>query len=311
MSAECLTLSPYRAVGRALLVGAVLWGALAAGVERIGSVDHPALGEVSGIVKSERGDFYWVHNDSGHDAALFAIDDAGNVLVPPWRGVAAEDWNGHPIQHAANTDWEAIALADGVLYIADVGNNGNARRDLGVYVVNEPHPLAVASMKALAYLPLRYPDQQEHPGDEWHFDCEAVFVADGKLHFITKHRRSGRIGAFEPGAKLYRLDTRNSDQENVLVLLGERDDVAVVTGADISPDGSRLALATYVALWLFERPQDGENWLAGRAWKLDLDDRTRQRQLEAIAWQDASTLLLVTEKRDILRANTEDFTPVP
>ena len=233
------------------------------------------------------------------------------MLVPPWRGIAAEDWNGHPIQHAANTDWEAIALADGVLYIADVGNNGNARRDLGVYVVNEPHPLAVASMKALAYLPLRYPDQQAHPGDVWHFDCEAVFVADGKLHFITKHRRSGRIGEFEPGAKLYRLDTGYSDQENVLVLLGERDDVAVVTGADISPDGSRLALATYVALWLFERPEDGDNWLAGRASRLDLDDRTRQRQLEAIAWQDASTLLLVTEKRDILRASTEDFTPVP
>lgn len=311
MSTERLSLSPNRAVGRVLLVGAVLWGAFAAGVERIGSVDHPALGEISGIVKSERGDFYWVHNDSGHDAALFAIDDAGNVLVPPWRGIAAEDWNGHPIQHAANTDWEAIALADGVLYIADVGNNGNARRDLGVYVVNEPHPLTVASMKALAYLPLRYPDQQEHPGDVWHFDCEAVFVADGKLHFITKHRRSGRIGEFELGAKLYRLDTRHSDRENVLVLLGEREDVAVVTGADISPDGSRLALATYVALWLFERPEDGDNWLAGRAWKLDLDDRTRQRQLEAIAWQDASTLLLVTEKRDILRASTEDFTPVP
>ena len=310
-SAGRFFLSPTRAAGHLLLVGAALWGAFAAGVERIGSVDHPALGEISGIVKSERGDFYWVHNDSGHEAALFAIDDAGNVLVPPWRGVAAEDWNGHPIQHAANTDWEAIALADGVLYIADVGNNGNARRDLGVYVVNEPHPLTVASMKALAYLPLRFPDQQEHPGDVWHFDCEAVFVADGMLHLITKHRRSGRIGEFEPGAKLYRLDTGYSDQENVLVLLGERDDIAVVTGADISPDGSRLALATYVALWLFERPEAGDNWLAGRAWKLDLDDRTRQRQLEAIAWQDASTLLLVTEKRDILRASTEDFTPVP
>ena len=305
-------LNPNRTARRSLLAGAALCavGAFAA-VERIGSVEHPALSEISGIVKSERGDFYWVHNDSGHDAALFAIDDAGEVLVPPWRGIAAEDWPGHPIHHATNADWEAIALADGVLYIADVGNNGNARRDLGVYVVNEPHPHAVSSMKALAYLPLRYPDQQEHPGEAWHFDCEAVFVADGKLHFVTKHRRSGRIGEFEPGAKLYRLDTRHSDEENVLTLLGQRDDVAVVTGADISPDGSRLALATYVALWLFDRPQDGESWLAGRAWKLDLDDRTRQRQLEAIAWQDDSTLLLVTEKRDILRASTEDFTPVP
>ena len=30
------------------------------GVEPIGSLAHPALSEVSGIVKSERGDFCWV-----------------------------------------------------------------------------------------------------------------------------------------------------------------------------------------------------------------------------------------------------------
>ena len=281
------------------------------GVQRIGSVTHPALAEISGIVKSDRGDFYWVHNDSGHDAALFAIDAAGEPLLPPWLGVNAQDWQGHAIDHAANADWEAIALADGTLYIADVGNNGNARRDLGVYVVNEPDPRAVPRMKAFAYLPLRYPDQRGHPGDVWHFDCEAVFVADGRLHFITKHRRSRQIGAFEAGAKLYRLDTWHTNEENTLTLLGEHEDIRVVTGADISPDGSRLAVATYVALWIFERPEEGENWLAGRASRLDLPESLWQRQLEAIAWQDATSLLLVNERRDILRAKVADFSPVP
>lgn len=294
------------------LVAAVLASApLAVGVERVGSVTHPRLPEVSGIVKSERGDFYWVHNDSGNSAALFAIDAAGVPLVPPWLGIAAEDWQGHAIDHATNADWEAIALADGTLYIADVGNNGNARRDLGVYVVNEPDPRAVQRMKALKYLPLRYPDQQAHPGDVWHFDCEAVFVADGKLHFITKHRRSRRIGEFEPGAKLYRLDTQHVDEENVLTLVGHHDDIAVVTSADISPDGNRLAVATYTALWIFDRPEEGENWLAGRAWKLDLPQNIWQRQLEAIAWQNPSTLLLINEKRDMMRAQVADFSAIP
>ena len=294
------------------LVAAVLASApLATGVERIGSVTHPLLAEVSGIVKSERGDFYWVHNDSGNGAVLFAIDAAGVPLVPPWLGIAAGDWQGHVIDHATNADWEAIALANGTLYIADVGNNGNARRDLGVYVVNEPDPVAVQRMKALKYLPLRYPDQRDHPGDVWHFDCEAVFVADGKLHFITKHRRSRRIGEFEPGAKLYRLDTRHVDEENVLTLVGHHDDIAVVTGADISPDGERLAVATYTALWIFDRPEEGGNWLAGRAWKLDLPQNIWQRQLEAIAWQDASTLLLINEKRDMMRTQIADFSPAP
>ena len=107
-----------------------------------------------------------------------------------------------------------------MLYVADVGNNGNARRDLGVYVVNEPDPLAIPRMRALTYLPVRYPDQDDYPGDVWHFDCEAVFVADGVLHFLTKHRQSRQIGEGAPGTKLYRLDTHHTDAENVLTLGG-------------------------------------------------------------------------------------------
>ena len=32
-------------------------------VEPAGQVSHPELPEISGIVKSSYGDFYWVHND--------------------------------------------------------------------------------------------------------------------------------------------------------------------------------------------------------------------------------------------------------
>ena len=287
------------------------WAASAHGVEVVGRVAHQALDEVSGLVKSERGDFYWVHNDGGDNARLFAIDAAGTPLAPPWIDVAPENWQGHAIDHASNSDWEAIALADGTLYIADVGNNGNARRDLGVYVVNEPHPTAVRRMKALKHLPIRYPDQNEHPGDVWHFDCEAVFVAAGKLYFITKHRQPRRTSEWEPGAKLYRLDTDYTDRENVLTLVGRRDDVTVATGADLSPDGSRLAVATYIALWIFERPASGDNWFVGKARKLDLARELWNRQLEAIAWQDESTLLLINESRDIMRASVADFSPLP
>lgn len=280
-------------------------------VEVIGQVTHEALGEVSGIVKSSHGDFYWVHNDSGDAARVFAIEANGTPIVPSWLGTSPADWQGHAIDGAWNYDWEAIALADGVLYVADVGNNGNARRDLGVYVVNEPHPATVQRMRTLTFLPIRYPDQHEYPGDAWHFDCEAVFVANGALHFITKHRQPQQIAAWEVGAKLYRLDTAYSDRENVLTLVGRRQDLAVATGADLSPDGSRLAVASYTALWIFDRPLDGDNWFAGKAWKLDLNARLWQRQLEAVAWQDDSTLLLVNEKRDIMRARVADFSPLP
>ena len=300
---------------RAAFAGAALAGCLAnAGpLEVIGRLSHDALGEVSGIVKSERGDtpspFYWVHNDSGDEARLFAIDAEGTPLKPAFLPVSVADWPGHAIDGASHFDWEHIALADGMLFIADVGNNGNARRDLGVYFVNEPNPLAIPRMRALSYVPVRYPDQQDHPGDVWHFDCEAVFVADGDLHFLTKHRQSRQIRQAAPGTKLYRLDTYHTDAENDLTLVGRRDDISQVTGADVSPDGSRLAVSTYTALWIFDRPATGEDWLSGTAWRLDLDTAVA-KQLEAIAWEDEANLRLVNEQRDIFRARVADFSAV-
>ena len=296
---------------RALLGVSVLPPLLAVGaeLELVGRLAHEALGEVSGIVKSGRGDFYWVHNDSGDSPRLFAIDGEGTPLKPPWMPIDLADWPGHAIDNATHFDWEDIALADGVLYVADVGNNGNARRDLGVYVVNEPDPFAIPRMRALTYLPVRYPDQEEHPGDVWHFDCEAVFVADGVLHFLTKHRQSRQIGEGAPGTKLYRLDTHHTDAENVLTLVGRRDDVSQVTAADMSPDGNRLAVATYTTLWLFDRPAYDDDWLSGKTWRLDLDT-SQAKQLEALAWEDASSLLLTNEQRDLFRARIGDFVPV-
>lgn len=293
----------------AVLVLALATPAVA--VELIGRLEHPALSEVSGIVKSDAGNFYWVHNDSGDDARLFAIDAAGAPLWPPYlRIAAAEDWEGHAIDGAWHFDWEDIALADGVLYIADVGNNGNARRDLGVYVVNEPDPRAIPKMRALKHLPVRYPDQRSFPAAVWHFDCEAVFAANGKLYFITKHRQPGKIDGWEAGAKLYRLDTAFTDRENVLTLVGRHSEVALATGADLSPDGSTLAISTYTALWLFDRPADGDNWFAGRARQLALDPQIT-RQLEAIAWDGPETLRLVNEQRDVFRVRVDEFRPAP
>ena len=291
----------------AACVVACCMSAAADAVEIVGRVEHEALGEISGIEKSTLGDFYWVHNDSGDEARLFALDADSAVVWPSYMRLSEADWPGHAIDNAWNFDWEDIALADGVLYIADMGNNGNARRDLGVYVVNEPDPLAIPRMRTLRFLPVRYPDQASYPAKRWHFDCEAVFVADAKLYFITKHRRPGEIAGFEAGAKLYRLDTGFTDRENVLTLVGTHDGISLATGADLSPDGSRLAVSSYEALWIFDKPAVGDDWLAGKAWRLDLA-RNVVKQLEAVTWDDAATLRLVNENRDVMLADVGTFT---
>jgi hypothetical protein len=271
-------------------------------IERIAEVTHPALGEMSGIVASSYPDIFWVHNDSGDTARIFAIHANGDIVVPRYLPPArsTDEWPGLVIDNAWHYDWEDIALADGILYLADIGNNDNARRDLGVYVVNEPNPRYVAGARAVRFLPVRYPDQTEYPAKLWHFDCEAVFTFAGKLYFLTKHRQPGKALAWEQGTKLYRLNSNHTDRDNVLQLVDRHDGVTLATGADVSPDGQHLAILTYTHLWVFDRPDEGDKWLQSPARVLALD-RSLVKQNEAVAWENNDSLLITNENRQIFR----------
>jgi len=285
-------------VGLYLLPG-LLWAADPE-VRKIAELTHPPLTEVSGIARSGYPGVYWVHNDSGDAARIFAIDRTGAPLVPPFQRDALEGkpWPGIAIRDAWNVDWEDLAVANGVIYLAETGNNGNGRRDLGVYLVMEPNPLAVAETRALTFLPVAYPDQDGYPGSQWHFDCEALFVDNGTLYFLTKHRRSGEITGWEAGTALYRLDSRHTDEMNVLTLVSRRADVILPTAADLSPTGDRLAVLTYLALWIFPRPATEDDWLAGTP-RVITFDREVIPIAEAITWENDERLLIANEGRGL------------
>ncbi|HXV74736.1 MAG TPA: esterase-like activity of phytase family protein [Candidatus Polarisedimenticolaceae bacterium] len=283
--------------------------AVAGGLEPIATLGHPPLGEVSGIARSSRPGVFWVHNDSGDRARVFAVTLDGEPVVPidPDRRRAKRDWPGVELPGATNVDWEDIAFEDGTLYIADTGNNGNARRDLGLYLVREPDPHAAHRTEAVRFLPLRYPDQTAYPAEDWEFDCEALFVDRGTPYFLTKHRAAGQWLGFLPGTKLYRLDTR-STEDNVLTLVGKRADLMMPTAADLSPDGRQLAVLTYMDLWIFDRPAEGDDWLSGPARRLPLD-RARARTNEAIAWADDRTVIIANEERRLFRLDVAELEP--
>ena len=287
---------------------------VAAPIEKVAEVTHPDLGEISGIARGSEPGVFWVHNDSGDSARLFAIRSDGSVLMPSYFTVSnpdatEADWLGIPIHGASHVDWEDIAVEDGVIHIGEVGNNGNSRRDLGVYIVNEPAITETYSARALRFEPFRYPDQQTFPGTVWHFDCEAMFTDGEARYYLTKHRQPGQHAMWEAGVKLYRQDSFPTDREAELTLVGSRDDVTLATGADLSPSGSHLAVVTYRKLWVFERPAEGDNWLAGKAFALDLDG-PQVKQVEAVVWEDDDSMLLVNEQREIFRVARADLDPL-
>lgn len=278
-------------------------------LELLVRLDHPELNEISGITSASVADTYWLHNDSGDRARLFAINSAGEVLLPPYLAsrYQQQPWPGLQILNAWNVDWEDLTRsADGTLYITDMGNNGNARRDLGIYVLPEPNPLAIAESRALKFLPVSYPDQQQYPAEMWHFDCEAVFHTDGNLYLLTKHRKPGEISGWESGSKLYRLDTRHTDQTNELTLIGESAELSLATAADLSPDQQHLAVLSYLGVWLFRRPVEGDNWLSGESRFIKLP-RDQLKTSEALTWLDSTSLLIANEEGELLQLTVADL----
>ncbi|MBW7927455.1 MAG: hypothetical protein H3C58_05055 [Fimbriimonadaceae bacterium] len=281
-------------------------------------ITHPLVAENSGMVASNRyPGVVWVHNDSGDEARFWGIRTNGTVIVPDFladrfsakKEDGKEPYPGIRVGNAVNFDWEDIARLGDRLYLGDVGNNGNARRDLGVYEVLEPNPAAIDKTRPIAHYTIAYPDQTEYPGVvRWHFDCEAVFGHAGKLWFLTKHRAPGQIAVPETGTNLYRLDNPKPDQVNVLKKVDSAKDLGGwVTAADMSPDGKTLAVlcqAPQASIWLFTKPKNGDRWLSGEPKRLLLRNA---KQAESLTWLDNRTLLLGNEQRELFRISTSEF----
>ncbi len=274
--------------------------------------------EMSGIVKAPgRDNTYWVHNDSGDSARIFAITAEGKSILPTYSKFTSygdepekgkEQWEGFPVLDAKNVDWEDIAVDKNYLYIADMGNNSNSRRDLGIYLVSKIDPTASTRSAVIQHLPVVYPDQSAFPPIERHFDSESLFIFNDTLYLITKHRQSTGL-QYEPGANLYRLDTRYTDQNNILTKVDSNALITAATGAALSPDGQTLAVISYEALWLFSKPAQGDRWLSAPARRYPFD-KAVLKQLEAVTWIDDNTLLMGNEQRDLFKVALADL-PAP
>jgi len=250
-----------------------------------------AINESSGIVRSRRHPgVYWTHNDSGDTARLFPIHMDGSCAAGLTNGIA--------IRGAENQDWEDLATGpDGAFYIGDVGNNENARTNLTVYRCAEPAALRDEPLQADDWMCIAYPDQDAFPPKHLNFDCEAMWWNEG-LYFLTKHRSDTR-------AKLYRLADWTPGKTAVLEKRDEVDVFGMVTAADLSPDGARLAVLTYDAVWLFPfRPEDDPPLGRSRKWL-----PIQAEQCEALCFIDNDTLLITSEQGNLFQLPVSELTP--
>lgn len=196
-----------------------------------GRMPPPTLAECSGIVASRRyPGIFWVHNDSGHRPAIYAVKESGELVAEV------------PVEGATNSDWEDIAGDDrGLLYIGDIGNNFGMFPVRSVYQVVEPDPFAAPVRPARIVRRFKY----SYPGQR--FNAEGLFARSGRL-FVLSRQPSGRTGVYRLGAL--------SDKTAPLVEVASLP-VAQVSGADVSTDGRRLAVCTPNALLVYHLNAEG------------------------------------------------------
>ena len=169
-------ISPVQAATNSPRRAAAALCAAGSGTAR-GSLANPALGELSGLVRSRKQrTVLWAHNDSGDSARLFAV------------GLDGADLGTVTVTGAAAIDWEDIALGPGPdgrddLFVGDIGDNVANRSEVTVYRVPEPAvPEQPGATVAAAgdRVVLRYADGPH--------DAEALLVdaRNGDLVIITK-----------------------------------------------------------------------------------------------------------------------------
>ena len=215
-------------------------------IEVTGRLGYKPLDEASGLARSLRDDtLLWAVNDDG-PSVIYGIGLDGGK-----RGKIE-------IRKAANRDWEDIETFrhDGI------GDNDSRRKDVRIYVVEEPDPDADKIDVAWEF-DFTYPDGPR--------DAEAIAVDAAAERILVLSKR-------DIPARLYSLPLRpDSDKRQMAEYLGPVDTLPQPTRADvnsapitdnwhwqptsmsISADDRSAMILTYGAIYYY-RHSDGEAW---------------------------------------------------
>lgn len=266
-------------------------------VVQMGRLRDEDLDEASGIVPSTIAPgIYWLHNDSGGEPVVYAIDSTGAA-----RGSAR-------VPGATNRDWEAMAggpcPAGRCLYIGDVGDNQQQRRAVVIYRVREPAPGQRTTDPATAI---------EVTYGELHHDVEAMWVGpDTSIWLVTKRPLRARNGRYRP-ALVLRVGpaawagadeaSRAAMVVDSLPLVPDRSETGGwITDAAFSESGvplpgsaPRVAIRTYETVLIYEadRSTGALQKLVGVCALRALPRQTG----EALAWRPDGSLIFAHEGR--------------
>ena len=254
----------------------------------IQKVDLPeALNEVSGIEQISK-DLYVSINDSGDEPYLYVFNSSGEIVHRVY------------VSGAKNIDWEDITYDGNYLYIGDIGNNRNQRKDLAIYRIDIDTTIKMAyegndsgnrlkdTVEALRYS-FQYPDQKEFPpqASQMNFDSEALAYDNGNLLILSKDRSKPYKGVCKIYEGEFLEDKLNVKLLQEIKLKGFSWLTGSVTGCDYS--NGMLYVLTYKRVYVYKRVNDQFNFLLKK-------NLGRIQQWEGVCLDSNNLIRVVAEK---------------
>lgn len=169
-----------------LAVSLTLW----APGQQISTFDLPEiLNEISGLERL-------------NDTTLIAINDGGNSASVFLLNMDGSLRNSVDVTNVQNHDWEDLTRDKDYLYIADIGNNLNKRKNLTILKLKISELNTQKEVRA-EKINIRYTEQTAYPPekDSLFFDAESIAADGDSLVIITKNR----VSPWDGNAMIYKV----------------------------------------------------------------------------------------------------------
>lgn len=158
------------------------------------------------------------HNDSGGDTKLYYLDKKGKIVFE------------RTLEGVKNNDWEDITKDDQFIYVANMGNNFDTRKNLSIVKT----PIDPSSSEA-ELIEFNYPEQVKFTTAyiQSQYDAEALISIDDYLIILTKNK-------LKKITEIYVLPKIAGKYEAKKI--GSLNTQSIITGGDYDPETKLLAL---------------------------------------------------------------------
>ena len=213
------------------------------------------------------------HNDSGGDPKLYYLDKKGKIVFE------------RTLEGVKNNDWEDITKDDQFIYVANMGNNFDTRKNLSIVKT----PIDPSSSEA-ELIEFNYPEQVKFTTaySQSQYDAEALITIDDYLIILTKNK-------LKKITEIYALPKIAGKYEAKKI--GSLNTQSIITGGDYDPDTKLLALTgTLIFNEYYILKIEDFDLESKKDYKIDMYEiPIGKTQVEAIKIIDSNTFWITSE----------------